>query len=84
MKTDQTGWMPRLIRVFPGCQAILLILSCSGSFPTEIINHAISILVLCFMLHASSRNEPQHDETNKMTGNPPSLIRVFTVHSVGS
>ena len=31
-KTDQTGWMPRLIQVFVGAHAILLVLSCGGSF----------------------------------------------------
>ena len=30
--SDQTGRMPRLIRVFAGCTAILLVLSCCGSF----------------------------------------------------
>ena len=29
---DQTGWMPRLIRVFAGRTLILLVLSCHGSF----------------------------------------------------
>ena len=29
--SDQTGWMPRLIRVFTGRTAILLVLSCHGS-----------------------------------------------------
>ena len=29
--SDQTGWIPRLIRVFSGAQAILLVLSCEGS-----------------------------------------------------
>ena len=42
----------------------------------------------------NNNNEPEHDKTNKMTcapsqdsdqpGHPPSLIRVFTVHSKGS
>ena len=31
-KTDQTGWMPRLSQVFAGRTAILLVLSCHGSF----------------------------------------------------
>ena len=31
-KTDQTGWMPRLIWVFAGRTAILLVLSCRGSY----------------------------------------------------
>ena len=31
-KTDQTGQMPRLIRVFAGCTLILLVLSWVGSF----------------------------------------------------
>ena len=30
-KTDQTGRMPRLIRVFAGRTLILLVLSCRGS-----------------------------------------------------
>ena len=40
------------------------------------------------------QNEPPHDKTNKMTcapsedsdqpGHPPSLIRVFALHSMGS
>ena len=30
-ESDQTGWMPRLIRVFAGCTVILLVLSCGGS-----------------------------------------------------
>ena len=29
--SDQIGWIPRLIRVFAGCTAILLVLSCHGS-----------------------------------------------------
>ena len=32
--SDQTGWMPRLIWVFAGHTAILLVLSCRGSFVT--------------------------------------------------
>ena len=31
-KTDQAGWMPRLIWVFAGCTVILLVLSCRGTF----------------------------------------------------
>ena len=30
--SDQTGWMPRLIRVFAGRTLILLVLSCRGSY----------------------------------------------------
>ena len=32
-KTDQSGWMPRLIWVFAGRTFILLVLSCRGSSP---------------------------------------------------
>ena len=30
-KTDQTGWMPRMICVIAGCTLTLLVLSCRGS-----------------------------------------------------
>ena len=33
--SDQTGWMPRLIWVFPGRNAILWVLSCAGSYGHE-------------------------------------------------
>ena len=49
---------------------------------------------LCPLKQKMTTNEPQHDKTNKMTcapsedsdqpGHPPSLIRVFAVHSIGS
>ena len=35
--SDQTGWMPRLIWVFPGSILILLVLSCRGS--NLVLNH---------------------------------------------
>ena len=41
VKTDQTGWMPGLIRVFAGQTFILLVLSCRGS-P---INNLLGLLV---------------------------------------
>ena len=34
--SDQTGWMPRLIRVFPGRKVILLVLSWGGSYMVAI------------------------------------------------
>ena len=34
---DQTGWMPRLTRVFAGRTATLLVLSCRGSYSFRLI-----------------------------------------------
>ena len=69
-KTDQTGRMPRLIWVFAGHTAILLVLSCGGSY----------VNCQCY----GRIFELQYDTTNKMAcapsknsdqpGHPPSLI----------
>ena len=47
--SDQAGQMPRLIRVFAGCTAILLVLSCRGSFQSVKLtfkSHKNSIIML--------------------------------------
>ena len=45
--SNQTGRMPRLIRVFTGCTLILLVLSCRGSFIFE-CRHLFVNVRLCF------------------------------------
>ena len=40
-KTDQTGWMPRLIWVFGGCTVILFVLSWGGSIHLSILDALI-------------------------------------------
>ena len=37
--SNQTGRMPRLIRVFAGRTAILLVLSCHGSYVFSVLSH---------------------------------------------
>ena len=49
--SDQTGWMARLIWVFAGCTAILLVLSRSGSC---LPRHTKSCGVLCYTLRTLS------------------------------
>ena len=83
-KTDQTGWMPRLIWVFAGHTVTLLVLSCRGYI---------------FSLFWRNVNETKHQDKQKtwstnhcdickkiilsfrtdMHGQRSSLIRVYTV-----
>ena len=56
-KTDQTGWMPRLICVFTGRTLILLVLSCRCSNVLHImleikIKHAVNSSMKCDSLCA--------------------------------
>ena len=72
--SDQTGRMPRLIWVFAGCTATLLVLSCGaaqmGSFHSSAARK--NIVETCFnqwewYCIKQRINELPHDKTNKMT-----------------
>ena len=62
---DPTGWMPRLIWVFAGRTAILLVLSCRGS---NVWMHLANENVDSHLQQNAS--EPRHDKTNKMAVRP--------------
>ena len=57
--SDQTGWMPRMIRVFAGCTLILLVLSCRGSLHycmvKPLCSHFRMITANCFWGNQSLR-----------------------------
>ena len=78
--SNQTGRMPRLIWVFAGRTAILLVLSCRGSFVLLYCN-SMQLLILCFswtffiffcvpQIFTIKDFEPPHEKTNKMACAP--------------
>ena len=74
VKTDQTGWMPRLIRVFAVGTAIFLVLSCPGSndWQRKSKNQSVTStnLLLSVNFHGDALQiifELPHDQTNNMT-----------------
>ena len=91
--SDQTGRMPRLIRVFPGRTLILLVLSCCSSFYHTVMctkdadrsGQTVSTLFAHYrnrmlsqrMTKPTKWHAPSKD--SDQPGHPPSLIRVFVV-----
>ena len=74
-KTDQTGWMPRLIWVFAGRTLTLLVLSRGGSYSTNKSKHMTYAhifyslklrLIQKLKLFSEENYEPPHDKINKM------------------
>ena len=95
VKTDQTGWMPRLIRVFPGrighfvVRWIVKDRRKKLSYPkgSESMKSSLWLHTWTFFLAtiwATSWQNQQNDcvlsEDSDQPGHLPSLIRVFTVH----
>ena len=64
--SDQTGRMPRLIWVFTGRTAILLVLSCRGSFITW-------YLPACIQYYLHFYQAPNSSHTLRNMGNPLNL-----------
>ena len=89
--SDQTGQMPRLW-VFAGRTLILLVLSCRGSYLVgRVTTQKIKIVRIAFNLKClECRNAQQNQqitcvpsENTDQPVHPCSLIRVFTVRSIG-
>ena len=73
--SDQTGWMPRLIWVFTGRTAILLVLSCRGSFITWYLPACVQ-----YYLHFYQAPNSSHILWNM--GNPLKIICIVFISKI--
>ena len=77
--SDQTGWMPRLIRVFAGCTVILLVLSCHGSYGFFCLHTFPWSLNFSHSMTKPTK-WPVCPANSDQPGQPPSLISLRCLH----
>ena len=76
--SDQTGQMPRLIRVFAGGTAILLVLSCHGSFLPDLSSSCIiKLYVSTFLQSHKNLLDSMFFSTPRVPGGPFTIILCF-------